>query len=79
MYFDLPKNSNRKPVKHSKVAEERISEILNNVEDHWGSPPILTPDTLAFILNHQWENDKKTLEEETKKSNYQLLIKEFCK
>lgn len=61
------------------MPEERISEILNNIEDHWGSPPILTPDTLTFILNHQWENDKKTAEEDAKKSSCQLLIKEFCK
>lgn len=59
MYFDLPKNHDRKLNKQTKMPEERISEILNNIEDHWGSPPILTPDTLTFILNHQWENDKK--------------------
>ncbi|CEG69405.1 hypothetical protein RMATCC62417_05486 [Rhizopus microsporus] len=66
MYFDLPKRQDRIAPKVIKdkiiqmgITEERISEILNNIEDHWGSPPILTPDTLAYILSHQWENDKK--------------------
>ncbi|ORE08243.1 hypothetical protein BCV72DRAFT_303893 [Rhizopus microsporus var. microsporus] len=66
------------------ITEERISEILNNIEDHWGSPPILTPDTLAYILSHQWENDKKaddkTIEDQEshRPQNVQLLIQEFC-
>lgn len=39
---------------NSLMAEDRISEIIHNLDDHWGSPPLLTPDTLAHILNHQW-------------------------
>jgi hypothetical protein len=70
MYFDLPKNK-----KENNNAEERISEILNNIEDHWGSPPILTPDTLAYILNHQWSHSN----EDNNKSKYQLLLLEFIK
>ncbi|CEG69403.1 hypothetical protein RMATCC62417_05486 [Rhizopus microsporus] len=91
MYFDLPKRQDRIAPKVIKdkiiqmgITEERISEILNNIEDHWGSPPILTPDTLAYILSHQWENDKKAegkvIEDQESHSprNVQLLIQEFC-
>lgn len=67
MYFNIPKSSERKSSLKKKasnssmesltttvMAEDRISEIIHNLDDHWGSPPILTPDTLAHILNHQW-------------------------
>ncbi|GAN04413.1 hypothetical protein MAM1_0063c03873 [Mucor ambiguus] len=49
------------------MAEERITEIIQNLDDHWGSPPILTPDTLAHILNHQWTNEELVNQEEIKK------------
>ncbi|CAO3607297.1 unnamed protein product [Mucor fragilis] len=49
------------------MAEERITEIIQNLDDHWGSPPILTPDTLAHILNHQWTNEELANQEEIKK------------
>lgn len=67
MYFNIPKSGERQGVLNKKassssmestttavMAEDRISEIIHNLDDHWGSPPILTPDTLAHILNHQW-------------------------
>ncbi|KAG2197872.1 hypothetical protein INT47_003541 [Mucor saturninus] len=46
------------------MAEDRISEIIHNLDDHWGSPPILTPDTLAHILNHQWISNVPVDEQE---------------
>lgn len=49
------------------MAEERITEIIQNLDDHWGSPPILTPDTLAHILNHQWTDEELSNQEEIKK------------
>ncbi|CAO0800307.1 unnamed protein product [Mucor circinelloides] len=49
------------------MAEDRITEIIQNLDDHWGSPPILTPDTLAHILNHQWTNEELVNQEEIKK------------
>jgi hypothetical protein len=52
---------------HSMMAEDRISEIIHNLDDHWGSPPIFTPDTLAHILNHQWINIAAQDNEEIKK------------
>lgn len=72
MYFNIPKSGERQGVLNKKasnssmestttavMAEDRISEIIHNLDDHWGSPPILTPDTLAHILNHQWiSNDQ---------------------
>lgn len=70
MYFNIPKSSERKSVLKKSassssmeslttavMAEDRISEIIHNLDDHWGSPPILTPDTLAHILNHQWTDN----------------------
>jgi hypothetical protein len=62
MYFDLPKTGrhakNDDNQKRSDYAsDERMSEIRDNVEDHWGSPPILTPETLAYILENQWVSD----------------------
>ncbi|KAI7905233.1 uncharacterized protein BX663DRAFT_502189 [Cokeromyces recurvatus] len=58
MYFTLPKTSNSSLLSTesnaSTMTEDRISEIIQNLDDHWGSPPILTPDTLSHILNHQW-------------------------
>jgi hypothetical protein len=68
MYFNLPTSSERRLSKKKSnsslistestnttlMAEDRISEIIHNLDDHWGSPPILTPDTLAHILNNQW-------------------------
>lgn len=78
MYFNLPKSSerlNKKPSNSSLMstestntalmAEDRISEIIHNLDDHWGSPPILTPDTLAHILNNQWISSE--VEEDFKK------------
>ncbi|KAI9021753.1 hypothetical protein CLU79DRAFT_190455 [Phycomyces nitens] len=69
MYFDLPtvhernsespKNNNGK--KKPNVADERILEIINNIQDHWGSPPIMTPETLAYVLNNQWVKDHQLL------------------
>ncbi|KAG2215731.1 hypothetical protein INT46_003943 [Mucor plumbeus] len=49
------------------MAEDRISEIIHNLDDHWGSPPILTPDTLAHILNHQWTDEDFVNHDEIKK------------
>lgn len=77
MYFNIPKSDERQHKLQrqsssssidsitrasSAMAEERISEIIHNLDDHWGSPPILTPDTLAHILNNQWI--KPVVEEE---------------
>lgn len=83
MYFTLPKSQdrpqkpsllNKKPSNSSIIstdsnamAEDRITEIIQNLDDHWGSPPILTPDTLAHILNHQWTNEELVNQEEIKK------------
>lgn len=49
------------------MTEDRISEIIHNLDDHWGSPPILTPGTVAHILNHQWINTTVEENEEIKK------------
>ncbi|KAL0087628.1 hypothetical protein J3Q64DRAFT_1733668 [Phycomyces blakesleeanus] len=69
MYFDLPtahernsespdsNNKNKKPI----VADERLIEIINNIQDHWGSPPIMTPETLAYVLNNQWVKDHQLM------------------
>ncbi|KAI9486831.1 MAG: hypothetical protein EXX96DRAFT_604894 [Benjaminiella poitrasii] len=48
----------------STMAEDRISEIIHNLDDHWGSPPILTPDTLSHILNHQWIINDDTIKQQ---------------
>ncbi|KAI8390810.1 uncharacterized protein BYT42DRAFT_610088 [Radiomyces spectabilis] len=42
---------------NGSISETRLIEIFNNIQDHWGSPPILTPDTLAYILSNQWVKD----------------------
>lgn len=80
MYFNIPKSNERQDKLSKKssssslesvtatnatMAEERISEIIHNLDDHWGSPPILTPDTLAHILNNQWIKPEE--EEDIKK------------
>lgn len=79
MYFSIPtfterqqqkmslskkaSNSSIRSTDSSAMADDRISEIVHNLDDHWGSPPILTPDTLAHILNHQWvRNDGADIE-----------------
>lgn len=83
MYFALPKSQDRQPkpiflnkkssnssilsTDSNAMAEDRISEIIQNLDDHWGSPPILTPDTLAHILNHQWTNEDLVNHDEIKK------------
>ncbi|KAF1796694.1 hypothetical protein FB192DRAFT_1403244 [Mucor lusitanicus] len=83
MYFSLPKSQDRPPkpsllnkrssnssimsTDSNAMAEERITEIIQNLDDHWGSPPILTPDTLAHILNHQWTHEELANQEEIKK------------
>ncbi|KAL9558984.1 hypothetical protein MBANPS3_000639 [Mucor bainieri] len=83
MYFTLPKSQDRPPkpsllnkrssnssmmsTDSNAMAEERITEIIQNLDDHWGSPPILTPDTLAHILSHQWTNEELVNQEEIKK------------
>ncbi|KAI8984167.1 hypothetical protein BDF20DRAFT_858334 [Mycotypha africana] len=46
------------------INEERISEIIQNLDEHWGSPPILTPNTLAHILSHQWVQQSSNSQEE---------------
>ncbi|GAA5807314.1 hypothetical protein MFLAVUS_000672 [Mucor flavus] len=110
MYFNIPKSDERQHKlqrksssssidsitrANSAMAEERISEIIHNLDDHWGSPPILTPDTLAHILNNQWikpveeeEDIKKVIvssanRQRVKTNNNQKLIsnliKELCK
>lgn len=72
MYFNIPKSQdrhhssmlNKKPSNSSLdsttaiMTDDRISEIIHNLDDHWGSPPILTPNTLSHILNHQWTSDE---------------------
>ncbi|SAL98084.1 hypothetical protein [Absidia glauca] len=35
------------------LTDERLLEIVENLEDHWRSPPILTPTTLAVIFNNR--------------------------
>jgi hypothetical protein len=62
MYFDLPKTGRRTKNDNNQkrsdyASDERMSEIRDNVEDHRGSPPILTPETLAYILENQWVSD----------------------
>ncbi|KAI8383011.1 hypothetical protein BD560DRAFT_431584 [Blakeslea trispora] len=47
------KMSNLSPESEA-MGEDRISEIIHNLDDHWGSPPILTPNTLTHILSNQW-------------------------
>ncbi|RCI06650.1 hypothetical protein CU098_013224 [Rhizopus stolonifer] len=60
MYFALPKSNERPSTKKTQLsntmADDRISEIIHNLDDHWGSPPILTPNTLTHILSNQWED-----------------------
>ncbi|KAI7864081.1 hypothetical protein BDF14DRAFT_1838705 [Spinellus fusiger] len=48
--FDL----HHKLTETAGVADERILEIVNNLQEHWGSPPIMTPETLAYVFNNQW-------------------------
>lgn len=88
MYFNIPKSDERQHKLQRKsssssidsitransvMAEERISEIIHNLDDHWGSPPILTPGTLAHILNNQWIKPVEEEEEENiKKVNCPL-------
>ncbi|KAI8339952.1 hypothetical protein BC941DRAFT_371707 [Chlamydoabsidia padenii] len=36
------------------LTDERLVEIVENLEDHWRSPPILTPTTLAMIFNNSY-------------------------
>ncbi|OBZ87093.1 hypothetical protein A0J61_04858 [Choanephora cucurbitarum] len=84
MYFALPKNTERQTPSSSlkltgakmsnlspepeTMCEDRISEIIHNIDDHWGSPPILTPNTLTHILNNQWvASDYHSTEENMKK------------
>ncbi|CEP15395.1 hypothetical protein [Parasitella parasitica] len=83
MYFALPKSQDRQPkpillnkkssnssllsTDSNAMGEDRITEIIQNLDDHWGSPPILTPDTLAHILNHQWTDQDIMNQEEIKK------------
>ncbi|KAI8981476.1 hypothetical protein BDB01DRAFT_794218 [Pilobolus umbonatus] len=38
-------------------SEDTLSDHIMNLEDHRHSPIILTPRTLSFILDHQWENE----------------------
>ncbi|CAO3636197.1 unnamed protein product [Cunninghamella blakesleeana] len=38
--------------KSNNISDERFVEIVENLEDHWRSPPILTPTTLALIFNN---------------------------
>lgn len=35
------------------LTDDCVQDILRNIEEHWGSPPILTPDTLAYIFAGQ--------------------------
>lgn len=44
--LSLPSNMNY-------LTNERLLEIVENLEDHWRSPPILTPTTLAVIFNNK--------------------------
>ncbi|KAI8646605.1 hypothetical protein BD408DRAFT_252580 [Parasitella parasitica] len=83
MYFALPKSQDRAPnpillskksssssllsTDSNSMGEDRITEIIQNLDDHWGSPPILTPETLAHILNHQWTDQAIVNQEEIKK------------
>ncbi|KAI8333802.1 hypothetical protein EDC96DRAFT_548428 [Choanephora cucurbitarum] len=84
MYFALPKSTERQTPSASlkltgakmsnlspepeTMCEDRISEIIHNIDDHWGSPPILTPNTLTHILNNQWvTSDCHSTEENVKK------------
>ncbi|KAI8091354.1 uncharacterized protein B0P05DRAFT_527117 [Gilbertella persicaria] len=63
MYFALPKSNERPSTKKTQLsntmADDRISEIIHNLDDHWGSPPILTPNTLTHILSNQWVDHEK--------------------
>ncbi|KAI8099702.1 uncharacterized protein BX664DRAFT_255587 [Halteromyces radiatus] len=36
------------------LTDERLLEIVENLEDHWRSPPILTPTTVAMIFNNSY-------------------------
>lgn len=81
MYFNLPTSQDRKlldkkssesSLDTTTMTEERISEIIHNLDDHWGSPPILTPNTLSHILNHQWTNEEVVNQEDIKKVSSQL-------
>ncbi|ORZ09236.1 hypothetical protein BCR42DRAFT_424019 [Absidia repens] len=38
------------------LTDERLLEIVENLEDHWRSPPILTPTTLAMIFNNGYSD-----------------------
>ena len=92
MYFALPKNTERQTPSSSlkltgakmsnlspepeTMCEDRISEIIHNIDDHWGSPPILTPNTLTHILNNQWvASDYHSTEENMKKVTKTLFRK----
>ncbi|KAI8886252.1 hypothetical protein K501DRAFT_62383 [Backusella circina FSU 941] len=92
MYFNLPKtdkcteNDNNNLKRSDCTSDERMSEIRDNVEDHWGSPPLLTPETLAYILENQWVSDdndssSNSLKKRIKKKNelIQNLITELYK
>ncbi|KAI8882073.1 hypothetical protein K501DRAFT_273996 [Backusella circina FSU 941] len=71
------------------MTEERLLEIMNNIQDHWGSPPILTAETLEFILSNQWVTTENVATEETVLENKLVqkmketriinsLVKELC-
>jgi hypothetical protein len=66
MYFDLPKSHERvkKNTNGFGMTEERLVEIMNNIQDHWGSPPILTAETLEFILSNQWVSTENVATED---------------
>ncbi|CAO3600137.1 unnamed protein product [Absidia cylindrospora] len=38
------------------LTDEQLLEIVENLEDHWQSPPILTPTTLAMIFNNGYSD-----------------------
>jgi hypothetical protein len=42
------------PPNMNYLTDERLVEIVENLEDHWRSPPILTPTTLAMIFNNSY-------------------------
>lgn len=45
---------------NGSITDERFVEIVENLEDHWRSPPILTPTTLALIFNNNWVETNTT-------------------
>ncbi|KAI8344106.1 hypothetical protein BC941DRAFT_342351 [Chlamydoabsidia padenii] len=49
-------NSSSVPSNTSILTDERLLEIVENLEDHWRSPPILTPTTLAVIFNNKYSD-----------------------